>query len=107
MCDFYTGLYMVDMNLLQSFSLRMPAPVLFLSSEFFNFWICYTLWNKTKGNIKRNSLFGRYFLLETNFLFLKSVHFREKRPPRRTFLKFLLIVGCLPKEKEIEDLYEC
>ena len=22
MCDFYTGLYMVDMNLLQSFSLR-------------------------------------------------------------------------------------
>ena len=46
--------------------LRMPAPVLFLSSEFSNFWICYTLWDKTKGNIKRNSLFGRYFVLETN-----------------------------------------
>ena len=46
--------------------LRMPATVLFLSSEFSNFWICYTLWDITKGNIKRNSLFGRYFLLETN-----------------------------------------
>ena len=46
--------------------LRMPAPVLFLSSEFPDFWICYTLWDKTKGNIKRNSLFSRYFLLETH-----------------------------------------
>ena len=46
--------------------LRMPAPVLFLSSEFSNFKIYYTLWDKTKGNIKRNCPFGRYFLLETN-----------------------------------------
>ena len=48
------------------FDLRMPAPVLFLSSEFSNLWICYTLWDKTNGNIKRNSLFGRYFVLDTN-----------------------------------------
>ena len=30
--------------------LRMPAPVFFLSSDFFNFWIFYTLWDKTKEN---------------------------------------------------------
>ena len=45
--------------------LKMPAPVLFLSSEFSNFWICYTLWDKTKGNVKANLRFVRYFVLET------------------------------------------
>ena len=29
--------------------LRMPAPVFFLPSDFSNFWICYTLWDNTKG----------------------------------------------------------
>ena len=38
---------------------------IFLSSDFFNFWICYTLWDKTKGNLKINWLFGRFLLLET------------------------------------------
>ena len=46
--------------------LRMPAPVFFLSLEFCNFWICYTLWDQTRGNVKRNWLFGRFLLLETN-----------------------------------------
>ena len=38
----------------------------FLSFEFRNFWICCTLWVKTKGNIKRNWLFSLFLLLETN-----------------------------------------
>ena len=53
-------------HLVCGFSLRMPAPVFFLSLEFCNFWICCTLWDKTKGNVKRNWLSGRFFLLETN-----------------------------------------
>ena len=66
-------------------SLRMPAPVFFLSSDFSNFWICYTLWDTTKGNLKRNWLFDRFFLLETILNFLKSGHLREKWAPHGAF----------------------
>ena len=61
-----------------SSSLRMPAPVFFLSLEFCNFWICCTLWDQTKGNVKRNWLSGRFFLLETNLWFWKSGHLEKK-----------------------------
>ena len=62
---FENGLIWLSYTLGLSTPLKDARTSFFLSSDFFNFWICYTLWDKNKGNLKINWLFGCFLLLET------------------------------------------
>ena len=92
-------MWIVTSCLFTKLTLKDARTSFFLPLEFCNFWICYTLWDKTRGNVKINWRFGRFSLLETNLSFWKSGHLREKGLPSRAFFYFLIIRGCLYAEK--------
>ena len=43
--------------------LKMPPPILFLYRFTFRFWICYTLWAKTKENERYHHRYRMFFTL--------------------------------------------
>ena len=66
----------------------MTVAVLFLPLEFCNLGICYTLWDKTKGNVKKKSAVWPNYFARDKFGTFEKWSFERKKPPRRTFFIF-------------------